>query len=543
MPKAFELDAFKSHFPEQVSDRLKAYVEDTVFLTSRYLFVRRDGEYQYGFCSHCKTEYLTGVGRYVYRHDEERICQNKNCKAELVVKSAGKGRKKLFADSYVVWYEKSKVNPDAIIARGYSVSRDYTGDYYKTETVYRLVAMYLFEPGQEGKVGRSYQMRIQGGRWVRAKGISSEMITSMKFKLCYLGVESIVEAVRGTPYQYSEWEKYVDETPFYQGIWYGGYSAKGFYRCDLVRFFAFFTKYPCVESLTKFGLQNFVDAAMTGTMKYDVVNWRGKTIYEVLGLSKFEFKQMRSFQLNSEVTPKILHTLNILKSRGMSPTFEQAKMMEYIMTSDFLEEKLVKLNRHLTFEQIVRYIEKQFKGGHYPVASSVLHDWVDYLSDCQELGRDLGKKYVIRPINLHLEHTKTSEKVMMNTDSSINVQIANRLGKLVEQYSYKAHGFILRPATNHFELFREGKTLGHCVGSFSKKYAAGETDIVLIRRADDPDTPFYTLEVQDGKIIQVEGLKRALPTDEVRAFINAFKAEKLVKKKLIKQDERLGVAV
>ena len=85
-------------------------------------------------------------------------------------------------------------------------------------------------------------------------------------------------------------------------------------------------------------------------------------------------------------------------------------------------------------------------------------------------------------------------------------------------------GLMIRPAVSTWELITEGKTLRHCVGTYAKAVARGETAIFFIRRIDRPDEPFFTLEWKNGKVEQNRGEQNRARTPEVRAFEDAWLA-------------------
>jgi hypothetical protein len=79
------------------------------------------------------------------------------------------------------------------------------------------------------------------------------------------------------------------------------------------------------------------------------------------------------------------------------------------------------------------------------------------------------------------------------------------------------------------ELIDEGVVLKHCVGGYAKRYAEGQTNILVIRKIDDLDKPYYTMEIIDDRIIQTRGLSNRMPDEEVAAFVKAFEQAKLIK--------------
>lgn len=56
------------------------------------------------------------------------------------------------------------------------------------------------------------------------------------------------------------------------------------------------------------------------------------------------------------------------------------------------------------------------------------------------------------------------------------------------------------------DLVVEGSRLHHCVGSYVERHGRGDTNILFLRKTDEIDTPFYTVEVTNGDyVVQVHG--------------------------------------
>lgn len=85
------------------------------------------------------------------------------------------------------------------------------------------------------------------------------------------------------------------------------------------------------------------------------------------------------------------------------------------------------------------------------------------------------------------------------------------------------------------ELRAEGTALHHCVATYDQRYAKGETAIFFIRRVDEPDEPYFTLELRekDLTVRQNRGLRNCGKKKEVQAFEDAWIdwAKNQVKKK------------
>ena len=77
------------------------------------------------------------------------------------------------------------------------------------------------------------------------------------------------------------------------------------------------------------------------------------------------------------------------------------------------------------------------------------------------------------------------------------------------------------------DLVSEGHALHHCVGSYVGCMAKGECAILFLRRCAEEGKPFYTIEVRDGEVAQVRGMRNCGPTPEVSRFMKRWKEEVL----------------
>ncbi|CAH8772251.1 PcfJ domain-containing protein [Paenibacillus dendritiformis] len=536
---------FAAHLPNQVSDELNTYVVDVALRDSRYIFTRRMGGFQYGYCTHCKKEYLTKG----FRHGKTEMCEK--CGSFCTVKASGRGRSRLIDDAYLVWYDKSLINPKAVVAHGIYVKRDYTGDYREVNTQFYVQAEYLFIPGDpkakgKARFGEAHMRRRHpwGNHFYSPSSIITELSNAMRRPPFYLDKENVREAVHGTPFQYSGWEEMLTHRREGEVDYCGLFSYErraGEPRTDLVKFFALAAKYPCIEYLVKLGLSSLIEAKINGHYTYNAINWRGATMEKVFKLSKQEIREMRT--VNTTNIPLMLHSYRFYRKKGINVSFDQANKLRDL-TFEENQDSLKSLGISHTVNQAIKYILKQLErpgaSKYYSSASSVLRDWRDYLNDCKKLGMDMASQAVCYPNDLHSAHQKTLEKVKYKEDRALNIRIANRLEKLNKLYQFEYNGLVIRPAMTSVELFREGKELSHCVGGYAKNYADGKCDLLFIRRVSEPDKPFYTMEVSGGQVFQCRGYENCSMTPEVRDFVDRFISVKLKKKKPIKVK---GVAV
>ncbi|GEO27047.1 hypothetical protein AAC03nite_28320 [Alicyclobacillus acidoterrestris] len=511
-----EFNDFAAHFPTRISQDIVDYAREIVFLDSRYIFTRREGKRQYGYCTHCGKEFETPG----FRHGAKVVCES--CGSLCTVKASGKGRKSLIDEAYFVYYEKSVVNPNAITARGIYAVRDYRGDYRTVKTLIETKALYLFEPGNCVMYDRwMYYSDSNGlrtdGNWRRLKSISSLFNSVMSHKPCFCSYNSIRTAVQGTPFQYSTWEQYK--------------------HGDMVKFFGLAAKYPCVEYLTKLGMRGVVEAKLNGEKTYSAVNWCGKNPLKVLKMNKQEMNEVRSASVS--VDPWMLHLRQLAKKDGSNLAFADIVRISREISEGYYNHLQVALKR-TSLGKLDSYLTKQLQlpDAHFGSKGYVISTWNDYIRDCIQLGLDISNDTVKFPRNLYAAHQNTIKQIRVKADELLTAKITERC-KALQKFRFEANGFILRPAESSQELIDEGKALHHCVGTYAKRYAEGQSDLFVLRRAAEPDKPFYTMEIQRGNIVQCRGLRNCAPTEDVKAFIELFVSRKL----LTKKQARVGMAV
>lgn len=103
-----------------------------------------------------------------------------------------------------------------------------------------------------------------------------------------------------------------------------------------------------------------------------------------------------------------------------------------------------------------------------------------------------------------------------------------RYKKLCQMYEFSDGEFaIVVPATTD-DIIAEGKAMRHCVGSYANRHFNGETTILLLRKAEQMDQPYGTIEmslVNKAGVLQLRGYRNNdVPRRESKQFIAVWKA-------------------
>lgn len=521
------IESTLKHFPDWISKEIHDYVINDVMLESRYIFTTRKNNKQFGFCTHCKHEYEPN---YNLKHKTKVICPE--CKSNCWVQAAGYGRKYMVDQAYFVYYEKSEFDKVAVIARGLTVQMDWRKDYKNVKPTFQTEARYLFEMNNPVFIKTFYvwpdnavyyELRKSTFTLFKKTGFFGVSIDANQ-RVC---IPSIRKAIKGTQFQYSEWDKFSHEL-----------------LDDYVSYFALYAKHPQIEYLMKLGFKEFVERKLFNATTYRTINWNGKTIDKVLKVSKQNAKEIINYK--GYVAPFTLAVYQMGKADGSNITMEEAAEME----SNFLAYEFADIKRMLsitTLRKLFNYLKRQMKrmdpGADAetqetdPTAEvqdvynlrAIFIMLKDYHSGCRELDLKIGDDLAAFPGNLTRAHDNIYKQISYKKNKELDNEINKRLERL-KKYEYETEHYFIRPLESSYEVIQEGKELKHCVGGYAKRYAKGETDLFAIRSKAAPDKPYCTLEMKDGEIRQYYGYRNR-KNNEMIEFVEEFKANVLNDKK------------
>ena len=160
-------------------------------------------------------------------------------------------------------------------------------------------------------------------------------------------------------------------------------------------------------------------------------------------------------------------------------------------------------------------------------------DYHDYLKMAEELGYNMREPWILFPKNLEQRHEELIEE-SREREIKAKEDLDNKKDKKYEQYrkrdSYlemETEQFLLRLPKRIHEIRQEGNAMHHCVATYIDRVAKGETTILFLRKKQDLETPFYTMEVNNRVMIQCRAKYNGDMTEEVKEFVELFKRKKL----------------
>lgn len=173
-------------------------------------------------------------------------------------------------------------------------------------------------------------------------------------------------------------------------------------------------------------------------------------------------------------------------------------------------------------------------------------EYLDYLEQCWQLGRDLEDKKVRYPKDLQAAHEVATAALRARRREYNKQKEKERKKSFIMRveaafpkgYEWHSSGLLIRPALTPDELVKEGNCMRHCVGGYDKKVATGESFIIFIRKENEPEQSFVTMECSpDFDLIQIRAKANRDPDEETKRVAARWLEEyKKDQKKLLKEN-------
>lgn len=254
-----------------------------------------------------------------------------------------------------------------------------------------------------------------------------------------------------------------------------------------------FQKHPQIENLLVQGFEKI--AVRCAVWKAEGINWKESSPRKMLGLSNPDFIALKQKGATLD---------EIVKFRLIRDNVSKLTQSEMLWALSYFGYNIENLVKEKDADRIIKYFKKQ-KAPKNKAPSFT--DWRDYIRITKELGYDINDKNIRFPKNLGAAHDRMNQALKYKRNQELILKFQVMYQQLLK-YCWEKDGLIIRPAASEDELIQEGKVLAHCVGGYGKAHCGGNP-IFFIRRAREPDKPYYTLQLDLARkvIIQNRGYK------------------------------------
>ncbi len=163
----------------------------------------------------------------------------------------------------------------------------------------------------------------------------------------------------------------------------------------------------------------------------------------------------------------------------------------------------------------------------YQEVGNFINDYRDYISDCNTLGLNLKDTAVNRPKSLKVSHDWARDEIKIQETQVYDALIEATHDSIARLAEWSDGKFtVIMPRTSR-EIVEEGVRQNHCVGRYCERVAVGESVILFLRRADEPEKNFFTMEIKKDMakldVVQCRGYCNGETTEEVKKFLAKYK--------------------
>lgn len=109
------------------------------------------------------------------------------------------------------------------------------------------------------------------------------------------------------------------------------------------------------------------------------------------------------------------------------------------------------------------------------------------------------------------------------------VELFEKRAAVLNEYQFEKGGYQIVIPKKPSDIIIEGMALKHCVKSFIEPHGLGRTTVLFIRKKDDPQKPYFTLEIRHNKVRQCHGFDNRNMDRDLCSFLLDFCEEKKVK--------------
>ncbi|WP_029502521.1 PcfJ domain-containing protein [Lachnoclostridium phytofermentans] len=494
---------------------------EKVGITSNYIFYeyQRNGA-KTGYCSWCEKD----VPIAKVKHNMIGKC--KCCGHEVTFKSIGKTGNFYSPEEYMYLVQKCD---DGFVIREFRGHRRYMKGSYK-----KPVENYASE---------------------RRRTIYNEYYSSKNY---YFGDYKNTEM---------RWIKGYERSNYYYSSYYGDYAGKvygktlpslskdilrksGLYemvknmdKLDPETYINSLRGKPYLEQLAKAGLTRLAYQVMKGTFCLDNFHTSVGELSKALLIDKQRMKRLRENNGGNIY----IKWLRDEKNRNKIVSDEVLKFFE----AEKIEPDSISFIRDRMSEvKIANYLKKQYRLNGRKIIE-LISTWQDYLSMANRLKMDVKQELIYKPKDLIQSHNivvslcgdvEIAKRAAEIAEEFPNVDAICR--EVKEKYEFVDKKYAVIVPQKIEDIIYEGKILGHCLDRhdiYFDRIERKESFIMFLRKTEEIDKPYYTLEVEPKGTIRQKrtvGDKQNPDFKEAKKFLEKWQRE--IQKNMNMKDAELA---
>jgi len=484
-------------------------------ITEHFIFYQYQKKVKTGYCTRC--EKIVPISK--PRHNKEGRCPC--CRRKIKFKAFGRAGRIATSNEYAYLLQSFE---DKMIVREFKVYARYEkGDYENPKNYFFEVRRVILDEKLQGQVYYYGVYKQTNSRWIKDRGIWS----------CSYYYQQKGQVYRRTlPVLSKGILKRTGLREF----------AKQIFCLDPEYYLYYLKKSPYLERLSKAGLGNVVNDLVSANESLKIRK-NGK-LAKALGIDGEKLKRLRGAKGGIQY----LEWLQEEKKQGEEIS---EKHIKWFIRQGIRPETLDFITDKMSVIQIYNYLIRQHKMYGEDLRQLII-TWRDYLSMAKSLGVDTSDEIIFRASKLKQRH---QEMVRLMEERNIEEQAEEYLtkypnvnqvcSKIKEKYEYlddKTYAVLVPNSLT--DILKESRNLHHCASGDERYYDRinrEETYILFLRKKDDINVSYYTLEVEPGGTVRQKRTEYDRQKADIADAVDFLKRwQKIIRKRMTLEDARLA---
>lgn len=243
-------------------------------------------------------------------------------------------------------------------------------------------------------------------------------------------------------------------------------------------------------------------------------------------LAKYYHKKIKDFGYGDLIDALIWLDKNVNYNNAKYLIDVLYENTDYDRSGDFDDFLSLSSEYNLDVNTLINYITSGLYSQGIQCANwSVRRNYRDYLRMNQEMYGKVKEKY---PKHLMTDHDKVVLKYNLWNRYKDDLALID-ISKEYLDLAYKGKECSIIIPSNSADIVNEGIGMSNCVGSYVKRIANGETFVCFMRKNEDIEESYVTIEVRDKEVCQCRGYANRNTTEQEDKFIKKWAKEKNLK--------------
>ena len=346
-------------------------------------------------------------------------------------------------------------------------------EYYRT--------FITLNPGNEPKICFLAKEGCKKDVWKQKKNYVSDKFRFSIFQLEFIGE---LDALK-----YTGFKEYVTERMSVQS-----YNPLLTLQ-DMISYLRFQSMYPVIEQLCKRGFSTTLTDEIHHRLaqgNFLCIDFSGKKITDALAIPE---RLIKIYLKDNDSSFRLKHFQALYRIDENV----REEDIDWIDLHGVYDEQIGAVidESPMSIMRVCEYLEHVRINQCYEPKNAI-SDWRDYLKAAKTIEVDLTDNKAKYPSSLKREHDRAIAKQQVILDSKKEETFKAETEEYGRLYSHKDKNFMIIPPKDMKDLFEEGRKLNHCVGSYSDRIIQGNTCIMFVRKVEEPDKPYFTIEISRG---------------------------------------------